>query len=82
MSDQTDDFAHKKNWNFFGTLSCNLLSIYSPGLKHSHPNDSILFISHVYVQFRVQDHLALKLMHRTRTTSDFDVLNMHGKLRR
>jgi hypothetical protein len=50
--------------------------------KHSCPNYSTLYISHVCFQFGVQDHLAFKLTHRTHMTSDFDVPNMHGKLRR
>jgi hypothetical protein len=81
MSDQIDDFAHKK-LDFFGILPFNLLSIYSPFIKHPRPNCSPLFISHVCFQFKVQNHLTFKLTYMTRTTSDFDVLDMHGKLKR
>jgi hypothetical protein len=34
------------------------------------------------VQLGVQDHLAFKLMYRTRPTSDLGDLHMHEKLRR
>jgi hypothetical protein len=32
------------------------------------------------IQFRVQDHLAFKLMHMTHMTSDLDVLYIHEKI--
>jgi hypothetical protein len=33
-------------------------------------------------QFRVQDHIAIKLMYRMSTTTDLGHLHMHGKIRR
>jgi hypothetical protein len=82
LTHMTYDLAHKKNWKLFGTLTCSSLSIYSPFIKYSHCNYSTLFISHVCFQLGVQDHLAFKLTHMTCMTSNFDVLNMHGNLRR
>jgi hypothetical protein len=42
---------------------------------------SRLFISHICFHFKVQGHLAFKLTHAARTTSDLDDLYMHEKIR-
>jgi hypothetical protein len=49
---------------------------------YSNFSKSHLFTSHICFQFRVQDHLAFKLTHKTHATSDLDVISMHGKIRR
>jgi hypothetical protein len=54
-----------------------LISLFNSNLYKSR-----LFTSHICFQFRVQNHLAFKLMHRTRTTTNLDVHYMHGKIRR
>jgi hypothetical protein len=75
--------------HFHNTLMINLLItyIFLPclcliSLFLFNLSKSRLFTSHIYFQFRVQDHIAFKLMHRTRTTSDLDVLYMYEKIKR
>jgi hypothetical protein len=78
---------HKKIL-FHNTLMTNLSTtyIFLPvcliSLFLSNLYKSCLFTSHICFQFGVHDQLAFKLTHKTRTTSDLDVLYMHGKIKR
>jgi hypothetical protein len=59
-------------------LSCLcLISLFRYDLSKSR-----LFTFYICFQFKVQDHPAFKLMHKTRPTSDLDVLYTHGKIRK
>jgi hypothetical protein len=48
----------------------------------SNLSKSLLLTFLVCFQFGVHDHRAFKLNHMMHTTSDLDVLHMHGKLKR
>jgi hypothetical protein len=59
----------------YTSLSCLcLISLFIFNLSKSR-----LFTSHICFQFGVYDHLAFKLMHRMRTTSNLHIFYMHGK---
>jgi hypothetical protein len=46
----------------------------------SNLSKSRLYTSYICFQFGVEDHLAFKLTHMTRTTSDLNIFYMHGKI--
>jgi hypothetical protein len=88
MSSLTPVCTHKYEIILFhNTLTTNrsityilLPCLYLISLFISNLSKSCLFTSHIYLQFRVQDHLAFKLMHMTHMTSDLDVLYIHEKI--
>jgi hypothetical protein len=74
---------------FYNILMTNLLItyIYLPCvclifLFLSNLSKTRLYTSHICLQFGVQYHPAFQLTHRTRTTSDLDILYMHENIRR
>jgi hypothetical protein len=62
---------------YISLLCVCLISMFLSNLSKLH-----LFTSHIYFQFRVLDHIDFKLTHRTRRTSDFNILYLPGKIRR
>jgi hypothetical protein len=81
--------THKHEiFSFHNTLMTNLLIMYISlpilcliSLFISNLFKSHLFTSHICFQFRVQDQLAFKLMHRMCTISNLDVVYKHVKIR-